>query len=138
MWSNGCPTYFEVKKTFLTIVDWFERKNRYIFYFRIYSPSELTQRSMTNVRADDGSAASGLGEEKLANEEDISYLNGSRRVLIIRDNRLYRRLEPNQVPVVYSPSYNIGFMGLEKLHPFDSQKWGNVYKLLIGELLWKG
>lgn len=29
-----------------------------------------------------------------------------------------------------SPKYNISFLGVEKLHPFDSQKYGNVLHLL--------
>ncbi len=32
--------------------------------------------------------------------------------------------------IVYSPKYNIGFYGLEKLHPFDSRKYGRAWKLL--------
>ncbi len=32
--------------------------------------------------------------------------------------------------IVYSPKYNIGFYGLEKLHPFDSKKYGRAWKLL--------
>ncbi|XP_049682646.1 histone deacetylase 11 isoform X4 [Accipiter gentilis] len=33
-------------------------------------------------------------------------------------------------PIVYSPDYNITFMGLEKLHPFDAGKWGKVINFL--------
>jgi len=33
---------------------------------------------------------------------------------------------------VYHPDYNITFMGLEKLHPFDSGKWGKVIHFLKG------
>lgn len=32
--------------------------------------------------------------------------------------------------VIYSPRYNIGFYGLEKLHPFDSRKYGKAWKAL--------
>ncbi|QDU94370.1 histone deacetylase family protein [Lignipirellula cremea] len=32
--------------------------------------------------------------------------------------------------VVYSRHYNIGFYGLERLHPFDSRKYGRVWKQL--------
>ena len=32
---------------------------------------------------------------------------------------------------VYSPNYNLSFCGLEKLHPFDSQKYGNVVAKLL-------
>jgi hypothetical protein len=35
-------------------------------------------------------------------------------------------------PIVYSPRYNITFMGLEKLHPFDAGKWGKVINFLKG------
>ncbi|KAG0615983.1 hypothetical protein M758_5G081400 [Ceratodon purpureus] len=36
-------------------------------------------------------------------------------------------------PVVYSSSYNISFMGIEKLHPFDASKWGRIQKFLADE-----
>jgi histone deacetylase 11 len=32
--------------------------------------------------------------------------------------------------VVYSRHYNIGFLGLERLHPFDSRKYGRAWRLL--------
>ncbi len=32
--------------------------------------------------------------------------------------------------LVYSPHYNIGFFGLERLHPFDSKKYGRAWKTL--------
>ena len=35
-----------------------------------------------------------------------------------------------RVPIVYTDAYNIGFMGLEKLHPFDSKKYFKVYARL--------
>ena len=50
--------------------------------------------------------------------------------------RLYElaaKIEPHQWPIVYSSVYNIGFMGMEKIHPFDSAKWGKVYANLVGE-----
>ena len=31
---------------------------------------------------------------------------------------------PHQLPLVYCPSYNITAGGIEKLHPFDSRKYG--------------
>ena len=42
------------------------------------------------------------------------------------------KLEPGQWPIVYSNSYNIGFMGLQRLHPFDSGKWGKIFTYLKG------
>ena len=37
----------------------------------------------------------------------------------------------NQIPIVYSPHYNISFFGVEKLHPFDSAKYGKIFQHLI-------
>ncbi|KAL5651971.1 hypothetical protein ACJX0J_037429, partial [Zea mays] len=36
-------------------------------------------------------------------------------------------------PVVYSPAYDISFLGLEKLHPFESAKWGRICRYLTRE-----
>lgn len=36
--------------------------------------------------------------------------------------------------VVYSRSYNIGFYGLERLHPFDSRKYGRAWKRIRRKL----
>ena len=33
--------------------------------------------------------------------------------------------------IVYHPNYNISFCGIEKIHPFDSQKYGNIYNILL-------
>lgn len=38
-----------------------------------------------------------------------------------------RTIEPK---VVYASQYNIGFFGLEKMHPFDSRKYGRAWKVL--------
>src|SRR5438552_3539300 len=32
--------------------------------------------------------------------------------------------------IVYHPNYDIGFFGIERLHPFDSKKYGRAWKLL--------
>ena len=40
--------------------------------------------------------------------------------------------------IVYHPNYNISFCGLEKLHPFDSQKYGNVFRRLVSMSIVKG
>ncbi|MEL7530877.1 MAG: histone deacetylase [Bacteroidota bacterium] len=34
------------------------------------------------------------------------------------------------LPLIYRSEYNIGLMGLEKLHPFDTAKYGKAYKTL--------
>ncbi|KAL5014760.1 hypothetical protein ScPMuIL_009030 [Solemya velum] len=43
---------------------------------------------------------------------------------------LYVPVKNTQWPIIYCPEYNIGFLGLEKLHPFDSGKWGRVFDFL--------
>ncbi|XP_071960728.1 histone deacetylase 11-like [Antedon mediterranea] len=48
----------------------------------------------------------------------------------VHDTKLYFDISDNKWPIIYSPEYNIGFLGLEKLHPFDSGKWGKVYGFL--------
>lgn len=40
------------------------------------------------------------------------------------------QVSPSQLPLIYSSCYNIRFLGLEKLHPFDSAKWGKIYQYL--------
>lgn len=38
---------------------------------------------------------------------------------------------PSVTPkLIYRPGYNIGFFGFERLHPFDSRKYGRAYKVL--------
>ncbi|XP_026117084.1 histone deacetylase 11 isoform X2 [Carassius auratus] len=46
---------------------------------------------------------------------------------------LYAEVPSTCLPIVYSPEYNITFMGLEKLHPFDAGKWGKVIHFLKEE-----
>lgn len=45
-------------------------------------------------------------------------------------NEALKRLVESMPRVVYSRHYNIGFYGLERLHPFDSRKYGRAWKLL--------
>ncbi|XP_069906089.1 histone deacetylase 11 isoform X1 [Oryctolagus cuniculus] len=49
--------------------------------------------------------------------------------------QLYQHVPESRWPIVYSPRYNITFMGLEKLHPFDAGKWGKVINFLKEEKL---
>ncbi|XP_005726759.1 histone deacetylase 11 isoform X1 [Pundamilia nyererei] len=46
---------------------------------------------------------------------------------------LYASIPRTCLPIVYHPDYNITFMGLEKLHPFDAGKWGKVIRFLKEE-----
>ncbi|CAC5403504.1 HDAC11 [Mytilus coruscus] len=47
-----------------------------------------------------------------------------------QSTELYIKIADTQWPIIYTPEYNIGFLGLEKLHPFDAGKWGKVYEFL--------
>lgn len=37
-----------------------------------------------------------------------------------------------KVPIIYHSNYDVSFGGLERIHPFDSGKWGKVVGFLIG------
>ncbi|PKA63644.1 Histone deacetylase 2 [Apostasia shenzhenica] len=51
----------------------------------------------------------------------------------ILSSKLYFDVPPSKVPVIYSTSYDIAFLGIEKLHPFDSSKWGRICQFLTKE-----
>jgi hypothetical protein len=36
-----------------------------------------------------------------------------------------------KLPIAYADAYNIGFLGLERFHPFDSTKFGKVVNNLV-------
>jgi len=36
-----------------------------------------------------------------------------------------------KLPIIYRDEYNISFMGFQKLHPFDTEKYGRIYRYLI-------
>lgn len=48
----------------------------------------------------------------------------------ILSSKLYFDVPPSKVPLIYSSDYNIAFLGMEKLHPFDSSKWGRICQFL--------
>jgi histone deacetylase 11 len=41
-------------------------------------------------------------------------------------------LVAGKIPIAYHDVYNIKFCGMEKVHPFDASKWGNVFKVTNG------
>lgn len=47
------------------------------------------------------------------------------------DTDLFKAIEAHQWPIVYHPRYNIRLLGLEKMHPFDSQKWGHIFEVVF-------
>ncbi|KMZ59739.1 Histone deacetylase 2 [Zostera marina] len=49
----------------------------------------------------------------------------------IQSSKLYLDVSSSKVPVIYSSSYDISFFGIEKLHPFDSSKWGRICGYLV-------
>ncbi|XP_071984238.1 histone deacetylase 11 isoform X2 [Engystomops pustulosus] len=51
------------------------------------------------------------------------------------ETQLYEDIPTSRWPIVYSTDYNITFIGLEKLHPFDSGKWGKIINFLRDEKL---
>lgn len=42
--------------------------------------------------------------------------------------------QSEKLPIVFHEQYDISFWGLEKLHPFDSKKYGKVYRYLLSSL----
>src|SRR3989338_4264328 len=40
----------------------------------------------------------------------------------------------DKLPIVYSKHYDISLFGLEKFHPFDTQKYGKVYRYLVNKV----
>lgn len=50
----------------------------------------------------------------------------------IRDLFLFKPKKEggNYLPIVYSDNYNIRFWNLENLHPFNTQKWGEIHNRL--------
>ncbi|XP_016498571.2 histone deacetylase 2 isoform X1 [Nicotiana tabacum] len=48
----------------------------------------------------------------------------------ILSSKLYLDVPPSKVPLIYSSSYDISFLGIEKLHPFDASKWGRICRFL--------
>uniref|UniRef100_A0A1B6F569 Histone deacetylase 11 n=1 Tax=Cuerna arida TaxID=1464854 RepID=A0A1B6F569_9HEMI len=46
---------------------------------------------------------------------------------------LWFDINSSQWPIVYCSHYNVRFAGLEKMHPFDAAKWGNIFQFLKDE-----
>ncbi|CAK9195679.1 unnamed protein product [Sphagnum troendelagicum] len=49
----------------------------------------------------------------------------------IDNSTLYSPVSNDKDPIIYSSAYNIAFLGLERLHPFDSSKWGRIKRFLV-------
>ncbi|XP_076944737.1 histone deacetylase 2-like isoform X2 [Bidens hawaiensis] len=59
-----------------------------------------------------------------------SSADALRRNRILSSN-LYFDVPLSKAPIIYSTAYDISFLGIEKLHPFDSSKWGRICGFLI-------
>jgi histone deacetylase 11 len=62
-------------------------------------------------------------------EEELSGKDAQNRERVL-NSQLFVDKPVRAWPIVYHEAYNIGFLGLEKMHPFDSKKWGNVFRYL--------
>ncbi|KAK9208219.1 hypothetical protein WN944_000573 [Citrus x changshan-huyou] len=51
----------------------------------------------------------------------------------ILSSKLYFDIPIFKLPLIYSPDYDISFLGIEKLHPFDSSKWGRICQFLSSD-----
>lgn len=46
------------------------------------------------------------------------------------DDELNENLRSDKLPIVYRREYGVRFCGMQRLHPFDAAKGGNIYRLL--------
>lgn len=89
--------------------------SRYIFSY-IFCKSTSRRQAMSSS----SSSSSTSDEENL------------RRSRILK-SKLYLDVPLTRVPVIYSKSYDIAFLGIEKMHPFDSSKWGRICQFLTSD-----
>uniref|UniRef100_A0A1D1XEK5 histone deacetylase n=1 Tax=Anthurium amnicola TaxID=1678845 RepID=A0A1D1XEK5_9ARAE len=75
------------------------------------------------------SSSSGAPSREAA---DVSETVRRNRII---GSKLYFDVPLSKVPIIYSSSYDIAFLGIEKLHPFDSSKWGRICQFLITDKL---
>ncbi|CAI5468049.1 unnamed protein product, partial [Closterium sp. Yama58-4] len=86
-------------------------------------------------RAGDGVGRDGVGRESLGNDgvgnDGVTGDEESRRRLM--QSELLFDVGEEKSPLVYCDDYNVRLFGIEKLHPFDSGKWGRIVRFLIDE-----
>ena len=68
----------------------------------------------------------GLFTIPLVNELVLTIKGKMFRDRVLTPNFSERHNLENCSPIVYSPTYNISFFGLEKIHPFDAAKYRRV------------
>eukprot|EP00271_Cylindrocystis_brebissonii_P023123 TRINITY_DN9381_c0_g1_i1.p1 TRINITY_DN9381_c0_g1~~TRINITY_DN9381_c0_g1_i1.p1 ORF type:complete len:289 (-),score=49.62 TRINITY_DN9381_c0_g1_i1:495-1361(-) len=74
---------------------------------------------------------SGSGRFSRGDRRLMESTSESQREERMKRSELFTDIRPEQKAIIYSPAYDITFLGLEKLHPFDSTKWRRVVALLI-------
>ncbi|KAG6557203.1 hypothetical protein Mapa_001130 [Marchantia paleacea] len=79
-----------------------------------------------SMATEEAASPDGVGSSEEAQSEAL-------RKRRIRASALYANVPATKDPLFYTPKYNIGFMGFEKLHPFDSGKWGHIRDFLVNE-----
>ncbi|XP_071816384.1 histone deacetylase 11-like isoform X2 [Apostichopus japonicus] len=83
--------------------------------------------------ADNGKSSANVGSKNdKVKQEDKA---GAPLEPVFKENHLFVSVNDYQWPIVYRKEYNLGFLGLEKLHPFDSAKWGKIFNILKGQLM---
>ncbi|KAL4649344.1 hypothetical protein ACB092_01G007800 [Castanea dentata] len=92
---------------------------RVLLQYQTLSAS-LYRYILTTTMSSSASASSDSDEETL------------RRNRILK-SKLYFDVPLSKVPVIYAASYDIAFLGIEKLHPFDSTKWGRICRFLVSD-----
>ncbi|VFQ97721.1 unnamed protein product [Cuscuta campestris] len=77
------------------------------------------------------SSASGVSSA-IPTPKNADEFEAVRRSRIL-SSKLYFDVPPSKAPIIYSSSYDISFLGIEKLHPFDSSKWGHICQFLTAD-----
>ncbi|KAK9052825.1 hypothetical protein SSX86_029455 [Deinandra increscens subsp. villosa] len=90
---------------------------------RTHHPCLLTM----STQPSSAGASAPSSSSNYATEEEANALRRDR----ILNSKLYFDVPPSKAPIIYSTSYDISFLGIEKLHPFDSSKWGRICGFLI-------
>ncbi len=60
----------------------------------------------------------------------MKYFIGLVSLLLLISCEVNKVNNLKKLPIVYSPEYNIGFYGIQYLHPFDTGKYGKIVKHL--------
>ncbi|MCL7051886.1 hypothetical protein MKW94_000436 [Papaver nudicaule] len=79
------------------------------------------------IMTSSSSTISGAAASSSSSSVDVETLRRNR----VLSSKLYFDIPVTMVPLIYSSAYDIAFFGIEKLHPFDSSKWGRICQFLI-------